>query len=62
MIKTLTALVLISCVYLAYKNFVEGSQAEHIAVQAIDVGKQTVYLGQDGLDKVNDKVHKVMTP
>lgn len=60
MIKFATIMVLISCTYLAYKNFVEGSRVEGVAMEAVHVCKHTAELGQDGLDNVNDKVHQVL--
>ena len=60
MFKALKVLIIVSVVYLGYVNFVQGSKAEKIALQAADVGKQTVVLGKDGLDKVNTKVLEVV--
>ena len=56
MIKVVKVLILVALGYLGYVNFVKGSKAEKIAVQAADVGKQTVVLGKDGLDDINSKV------
>ena len=58
--KVIKILVIVAVCYLAYANIIRGTKAEHIAVQAVGVGKQTVILGQDGLDKVNEKVHQVV--
>ena len=59
MLKVIMIIVVISGVYLGYKNFVQGTKAEKIAIQAADVGKQTVDLGKEGLDKVNVKLQQV---
>ena len=56
MSKVIMIVVVISGVYLGYKNFVEGSKAEKIALNAADVGKQTVDLGKDGLNGLNSTV------
>ena len=59
MFKAIKVLVIVSVVYLGYVNFIKGSKAEGIALNAADVGKQTVNLGKEGLDKVNAKVLEV---
>lgn len=56
MFKVIKILIIVAIVYLGYVNFVQGSKAEKIAVQAADVGKQTVVLGKDGLDDLNSTV------
>lgn len=56
MFKAIKVLVIVAVVYLGYVNFIKGSKAEKIAVQAADVGKQTVVLGKDGLDGLNNTV------
>lgn len=49
--KTVIKIVIVvSLCYIGYKNFVEDTKAEKIALQAADVGKQTVELGKEGLD------------
>lgn len=60
MMEVIKGMILGSIVYLTYINFVEGSKVEKLVFQAADVGKQTVVMGKEGLDQVNNKVLEVV--